>query len=163
MNRKLKIIIPIVCVAVVGITFYFIFDIKNKVEDINYGTNNIEVDNEVENEIMEEIDTLEENVVEDYNKTDTSKTNTTEATTSVNTTSVGEEISEEDDAYSNNKLEEAKSLVQKAWGEDDSVYFTTEGVNSEGLYMVAAREKSSTNVRNYFKVNLETKKVEVDY
>lgn len=158
MNKKVKIAVPIVCVLVVGITFYMIFDIKNKVEKINYDTNDIVVENTVEENIIDEENTVnEENTIAN----DVSKENTT--IENVVTQSGSEEVSEEEDAYSTKKLDEAKYLVKKAWGDDDTVYFTTEGVSSEGLYLVAAREKSTTNVKNYFKVNLETKKVEVDY
>ena len=158
MNKKVKIAVPIVCVLVVGITFYMIFDIKNKVEKINYDTNNIEAENTVEENIIDD-----ENIVDEKNTVtnETSKENTVANNTVAQPSS--EEVSEEDDAYSTKKLDEAKYLVKKAWGDDDTVYFTTEGVNSEGLYLVAAREKSTTNVKNYFKVNLETKDVDVDY
>lgn len=159
MNKKLKIIVPIVCVLVVIIAFYMIFDIKGKVEEKNYGTNNIEVNNTVDNENT----TAEENVVDEENiveKNNTISENTT--IEKVNTTDK-EEVSEEEDIYSSTKLDQARDLVKKSWGDDDTVYFTTEGVNSDGLYMVAVREKSSTAVKNYFKVNLETKKVEIDY
>ena len=134
-----------------------IFDIRKKVDDVNYNTNDIEVENVVEENTVD-TNTIVENVVEaDNNAVDQNEI------TDPNADNSGEEVSEENDAYSNSKFSEAENLVKKAWGEDDTVYFTIEGVNSEGLYLVAAREKSTTNVRNYFKVNLETKKVEVDY
>ena len=159
MNKKLKIIVPLVCVLVVIIAFYMIFDIKGKIEEKDYGTNDIVVNNTVEAEnIVEENTVLEENVVEENN---VEMENT--AVKSKPQDNGKEEISEEDDLYSNSKLDQARDLVKKAWGDDDSVYFTTEGVNADGLYMVAVREKSSTSVKNYFKVNLETKKVEIDY
>ena len=157
MRKYLYFIVPIICVIVVIITFYMIFDIKNKVEEANYGTENIQV-----NEIEEEI--IEENIVEQNIVIDNENTNITDsATNTSNSNTTKEEISEEDDSYSKKKLDEAISLVQKAWGEDNTVYFTNEGLNSEGVYMVAARDKTSTAVKNYFKVDLENKKVQVDY
>lgn len=157
MKKWMKIIVPAVCVLIVVITFYMIFDIRKKVDDVNYNTNDIEVENVVEENTVD-TNTIVENVVEaDNNAVDQNEI------TDPNADNSGEEVSEENDAYSNSKFSEAENLVKKAWGEDDTVYFTIEGVNSEGLYLVAAREKSTTNVRNYFKVNLETKKVEVDY
>ena len=157
MKKWMKIIVPAICVLIVVITFYMIFDIRKKVDDVNYNTNDIEVENVVEENTVD-TNTIVENVVEaDNNAVDQNEI------TDPNADNSGEEVSEENDAYSNSKFSEAENLVKKAWGEDDTVYFTIEGVNSEGLYLVAAREKSTTNVRNYFKVNLETKKVEVDY
>lgn len=159
MRKYLKYIVPVVCVLVVIITFYMIFDIKAKVEEQNYNTDDIAV-NEVENEVKNEAEI--ENVVEENTVEEEKIENTVSNTTSQNTTSK-EEVSEEEDKYSTRKLDEAKALVKKAWGDDNTVYFTNEGLNSEGLYMVAARDKTSTAVKNYFKVNLETKKVQVDY
>ena len=161
MKKGLKIIIPLICILIVGVAFYMIFDIKNKVEEVNYGTNDIEV-----NEVEEEIKIEAENIIEEKEDTNTVENETstnTEVTNTTDTNTVQEEVSDDEDAYSKNKLDLAKSLVQKSWGEDSTVYFTNEGINSEGLYMVAARDKTSTAVKNYFKVNLDTKKVEVDY
>lgn len=161
MRRNLKIIVPIASVIVVIVTFYMIFDIRQKVEEVNYGTNDIEanevIDFEDENEVESENIVVENTTVD--NTTVTENTNTT----SDKNTTVKEEVSEEEDTYSKNKFDQAQSLVEKAWGKDDNVYFTNEGVNSEGLYMVAVRDKTSTAVKNYFKVNLDTKKVEIDY
>lgn len=159
MKKWMKIIVPAICVLIVVITFYMIFDIRKKVDDVNYNTNDIEVENVVEENTVD-TNTLVENAVVETDKTNTVSENTVNSS---ETDSSGEEVSEENDAYANSKFSEAENLVKKAWGEDDTVYFTIEGVNSEGLYLVAAREKATTNVRNYFKVNLETKKVEVDY
>lgn len=156
MRKSLKIIVPIICVIVVIITFWMIFDIRDRVEEVNYGTNDIEVNKVVESE------EVEENVVEEDNTVVEETANTT-TNTVLDTNTVNEEVSTDDDVYSKNKLDQAKNLVQKAWGEDDKVYFTNEGINSDGLYMVAARDKTSTAVKNYFTVNLETKKVQVDY
>ena len=161
MKKSIKIIIPLICILIVGVAFYMIFDIKNKVEEVNYGTNDIDV-----NEVEEEIKIEAENIIEENEDTNTVENETSTNTAVSNTTdtnTVQEEVSDDEDAYSKNKLDLAKSLVQKSWGEDSTVYFTNEGINSEGLYMVAARDKTSTAVKNYFKVNLRTKKVEVDY
>ena len=61
MRKSLKILFPLISVIIVIITFYMIFDIKNKVEDINYGTNNIVVNEVIESDVKNTID--EENTV----------------------------------------------------------------------------------------------------
>ena len=151
MRKYIKYIFPILCVLIVGITFYMLFDIQNKVEEKYYQFDNVVVNNNVDEDGFLIIDDDTSNTVED--------TNTVEETNTVEK----EEIAEKDDAYAKTKLDQAINLVKKAWGEDNSVYFTNEGVSSDGIYTVAARDKVSTAVKNYFKVNLETKKVEVDY
>lgn len=156
MRKYFTIIVPLICVAVLAITFYMIFDIKGKVEEENYGTENIEVNEVEEDLIIDEQNIIDQNtVVEEENEIP-------EETNTVNNTIVKEEVSEED-RYSKTKLDEAITLVKDAWGEDDTVYFTNEGLNSEGLYIVAARDKTSTAVKNYFKVNLDNKNVKIDY
>lgn len=155
MKKYLKIIVPLICVLVVFITFFMLFDIKNKVEDSYYGKNSIELnegkDEEITKNNNDENTSVENEIVE--STTNTVNQNLTKE----------EEVLEDEDNYSKSKLDEAKKLVQKEWGEDNTVYFTNEGFNSEGLYMVAVRDKTSTAVKNYFKVNLETKKVMIDY
>ena len=167
MRRNLKIIVPIASFIVVIAAFYMIFDIQKKVEQVNYGTNDIDA-----NEVVsfdDEENTVDENEVENESantaleETNTSKDTNTSTDTNTTNTALKEEVSEEDDSFSKSKLDQAKSLVEKTWGKDDTVYFTNEGMNSDGLYMVAVRDKTSTAVKNYFKVNLETKKVQVDY
>ena len=166
MKKYFKIIFPIFCVLVVIITFYMIFDIQGKVEEINYGTNDIKV-----NEITDVNEESKEEEIEDYlvenevlaNTAEVSTENIIKDTNNVKNTTIKEEVAEEDDSFSKTKLDQAINLVQKAWGKDNSVYFTNEGINSDGLYMVAVRDKASTAVKNYFKVNLDTKNVEIDY
>ena len=62
-----------------------------------------------------------------------------------------------------NKKEEAINLVKQEWGEDNSVIFTCDSVTSDGEYIIAVISKESATVKNYFKVNLENKTVEIKY
>ncbi len=176
MKKNLKFIIPGVCVIVVAITFFMLFDIKSKVEKGNYPKNN-------ENEIMfEEEKVLEEDtsetteeenhIVEEQNQQNISITNDVathpEATgTSTNTSQTGNasSIAYEDDSDngSTEKKEQAIALVKEKWGEDDTVSFRCDSVNEQGEYIIAVISKASAIVKNYFKVNLESKTVEVDY
>lgn len=154
MRKALKFIVPGVCIIIVIITFVMLFDIQNKVEEVNYGTENIAVDDNMVDEEWIENTTSEENVIED-------DTNTVEYSENI----VEDEyvVAPEEDKLSNVYQESATDLVKKYWGEDNTVYFTNEGVNNNGEYIVAVRQKTSTTVKSYFKVNLETKTVEIDY
>lgn len=156
MRKALKFIVPGVCIIVVVITFNMIYDIQQRIEEKQYGTDNIAIDNE--------------NIVQEENMTNTENTNienTTENTNiSDNSQNIIEDdnvVSEDEDKLSSSKQEQAIELVKQYWGEDNSVYFTNEGVTSNGEYTVAVRQKTSTTVKDYFIVNLETKKVEIHY
>ena len=114
--------------------------IQNVIEENEVSEENIVAENEVENEIAEDGNiVVEENIIQD------------------------EVVSSDEDRYSENRQKKAIDLVKKHWGEDDTVYFTNEGINSDEEYVVAVRLKPSTAVTNYFKVNIETGKVEIDY
>ena len=168
MKKKLKfIILPLICILVVGITFFLLFDLRNKVEEKNYNVDDIEVvendyiattENEVEeeNEVIE--NTSKENTNDIQNNTIENKVNNQE--NSQTATSIYEDNT---DAGSTNKKEEAINLVKQKWGEDDTVLFRCDSVLNNGEYVVAVISKSTASVKNYFRVNLEKKTVEVDY
>ena len=160
MKKYLKFIVPIVCVLVVVITFILLFNMQSKVEEAS-NKNNVEIENIVEENEVSAENVVDENeveneIVEDEN---TAVDNTTTKENSVQ----DEVVSSDEDRYSENRQKKAIDLVKKHWGEDDTVYFTNEGINSDEEYVVAVRLKSSTAVTNYFKVNIETGKVEIDY
>ena len=158
MKKKiLKYIIPILCVIVVGVAFYMIFDIKNKVDESLYNTDDISnvtnddiVEEDISNDIINEVNEVHEidnKVVE--NKVDTKADR--------------EAVEEKTDEGSTTKKQQAIELVKKEWGEDSSVSYRCETVNSKGEYVVAVIMKSSGSVKAYFNVNLETKSVQIDY
>lgn len=160
-----KFIFPAICVLVVVLTFVLLFDMKNKASKIADSKNA----NEVNTENVAHNTNTNTNIVENIVDENSAKSETVENTNTTNTTK--EEIktpqtavtSGDDDKLAENKQNQAVELVKQKWGSDSKVYFTNESVNSKGEYIVAARDKSSTEVKNYFKVNIETGTVEVDY
>lgn len=166
---KIKIWLPILCLVVVGVTFYMIYDIQNKVdrlteyEDLNEIQNSIssenvisenQVQNEViENEIANEINNETANVM--INVTNTSKpvTNTNTNNNKPNT-SFNPGVTDQ--------KQKAIELVKKEWGNDDSVDFLFDYVNEKNEYVVAVKDKATATVKYYFRVNLETGTVELD-
>lgn len=158
-----KFIFPAICVLVVVLTFVLLFDMRNKASKIADSKNANEVNNE---NVAHNTNT---NTVENIVDENSAKNETVENTNTTNTKK--EEIktpqtavtSGDDDKLAENKQNQAVELVKQKWGSDSKVYFTNESVNSKGEYIVAARDKSSTEVKNYFKVNIETGTVEVDY
>ena len=101
-------------------------------------TNSIENNNEInqENDVKEEnnID-KPENIVTEENKS--------------------EEKPQEPE--NNQKPEEkAKNIVKENWGEDDSVYYSYDGINSEGKYIICVRDKATTKALYWYYVDVET-------
>lgn len=149
MKKWLKIILPVICVLAVVIAFVLLFYMKGKTEQTS-SENDVNTTNVISNTNTNTNTSIENNFVE-------------------NTTIVSEDtvedavMSGEEDRYAEDKQEKAIELVKEKWGEDDTVYFTNESVNSDEEYIVAVRQKSSTAVKNYFKVNIKTGTVTIDY
>ncbi len=166
MKKKiLKYIIPILCVIVVGVAFYMIFDIKNKVDESLYNTDDISnvtnddiVEKDISNDIINEVNEIDE-VDENTISNETNKV----VENKVDTKADREAVEEKTDEGSTTKKQQAIELVKKEWGEDSSVSYRCETVNSKGEYVVAVIMKSSGSVKAYFNVNLETKSVQIDY
>lgn len=141
MKEKLKfIVLPVICLIVVGVTFYMIFDIKNKAEEMSYNTENIIEEDELKNN-----ETTEENTVKNTEAPDD-----------------GSPVSSSEEGTTNKK-QQAIELVKQEWGEDESVSFRCDTVTSDGEYIIEVITKASATVRNRFRVNLENKTVEIYY
>lgn len=157
MKKWLKIVLPIICVLAVVITFVLLFDMKGKTEQTS-SENNINTANIISNT------NTNTNTNTNENTNTVPENNSVENTTTVSENTVEDAVmSGKDDRYAEDKQEKAIELVKKKWGEDDTVYFTNESVNSDEEYIVAVRQKSSTAVKNYFKVNIKTGTVTIDY
>ena len=138
MSKNTKIIIAVVLVILVIVLCFSTMG-KNK-------ENENEVKNEnltVTNEIVEDEAEMVENVTEVKPQGSVYESNSNAGTT--------------------DKKQDAIALVKEKWGEDESVTFRCDSVSNNGEYIIAVVSKDSASVKNYFKVNLETKTVEVDY
>lgn len=175
MRKLVRIGFPIICVAVVGGTLIAVKNLKNKADQIAQEKNTVDYSNTiVENNTTPAITTTY--VYKNTVNTTSNVTNTSANTTTnnaVNTTNAvanqttqasnqkNTEVTTEDLSGSSEK-EKAVTLVAKEWGEDSSVYFTNEGI-SNGLYIVAVRDKSNTSVKMFYKVDLKNNTVEIDW
>ena len=157
-KNGLKIWFPIVCIVIVGITFYMIHDMETKIENGDV----VNTVNQKENEIIEE-NIVSENDTE--NETVTNEIENEVSNETISNTSVKNEtkkpVAEARPAVTDKK-QKAIELVKGQWGEDNSVNYTFEYINESGEYVVAVRDGASATVKNYFRVNLETESVELD-
>lgn len=156
-NIGKKLILPIICIVIVVITFVLLFDMKKKAGN-NEDSNNINTENVVENT---NTNIVEENIIEENTVVNETETNTVVDDTE--NTATSEVVSNKDDNLSADKQAKALKLVKEHWGADDSIYLTNESVASKNEYIVAVRDKSTTEVKQYFRVNIETGKVKVEY
>ena len=166
-KKKIMIAIIIIVITVLAVTLFalesynfcsflgILFKISENV------VNEIQENTTIENEI-------DENVSNNTVTTTTEEQNNTEQPTT--TTSETNTVYQSDKVYNSNsevgttnKKEEAIDLVKQEWGEDNSVIFTCDSVTSDGEYIIAVISKESATVKNYFKVNLENKTVEIKY
>jgi tRNA A37 N6-isopentenylltransferase MiaA len=138
MKRIIKIGFPILCVAVVGGTFYLL---NKTLDKVNTGE---AVDNET-----------------NYSENNTTLEETNDTTVIPSTTSYQEEV-DKTNQESENKTK-AKELAEKKDGaRTQKVYFTNEG-KEDDKYLVAVRDEETTEALIYYLVDVETETVEIYY
>ena len=102
-----------------------------------------------------------ENTTSDNNTTNVESQNVTEV---VEQPVTNNQIYESDsDIGTTDKKQEAINLVKDVWGEDNTVMYRFDNITSDGKYIIAVVSLKTASVKNYFKVDLNTKQVEVDY
>lgn len=164
-SSKLKIWVPIICVIVVGITFYMIHDIQTKIEKME-PQNQIEEEEIVQDQATdEEKNNMVENTVESQMNfvVENIISNTTENKTPKNETKPNKtQSSTPANPGVTDQKQKAIELVKKEWGQDETVNYVFDYVNENGEYVIAVKDRASATVKNYFRVNLETETVELD-
>lgn len=158
MNKNAKILIAVILVILVIVICCFTIGGNDKEKNT---IDNSVVENNVVNESLEE-NTVSENEVD----SNSIKNEVIEQPIIENVIEVepqGVVYESNSDMGTTDKKQEAINLVKQTWGEDDTVTFRCDSVNSNGEYIIAVVSKQSASVKNYFKVNLNTKTVEIDY
>lgn len=156
MNEKEKIVIAVFAIIIVVIVLCCCF--KDNDKDMNIANETLE-ENSIDNSVLEENEVNE-------NKIENKVENKVEEPIIENVTKVepqGTVYESNSDLGTTDKKQQAIDLVKQTWGEDDTVTFRCDSVNAKGEYIIAVVSKESASVKNYFKVNLNTKTVEIDY
>lgn len=139
MGKKIIYILIIITLIFAGIFVAKKMSEENEV--IPTGTNTLtnQINNSEKNEIEEnktidsEVNEMENNVVED------------ETTNSFN------------------PEEKAKQIVKANWGEDDdTVYYSYDGINEQGKYVICVRDKATTKALYRYYVDVETETCEIE-
>jgi len=150
MNKKVFVyvivVVLVICAGVVTVK-NMLKDDKTIETSKNY--NNIEKENKVANSVNT-IENKIENVVE--NKSEDEEENTEIEIKPTNP-------EEKEDTNKDGNKEKAIEIVKKEWGEDDSVYFEFDKIDSNGNYRIAVRQKSTTNALVWYTVDVENEKI----
>ena len=149
MKKNTKLIMFILVVVIVGLALFFIFQANQKVtenmenrENMNIQTNTT-IENNNTNQTVENVENTE-------NTSNTLEGNIQEESES------SEETDSMEESNTTDPKAKAIEIVKKDWGEDDSVYFSYDGVNSDGKHIVGVRNKSDTTIRYWYDVDINT-------
>lgn len=58
--------------------------------------------------------------------------------------------------------EQAKQIVKENWGEDDTVYYSYDGKDENGRYVICVREKETTKALYRYYVDIETGSFDIE-
>ena len=172
MSKKNKIIIGVIVIIVILAVCVFAFEkTTNKKEENWVNEENIvqedetlQEENTIQNEVVDNV--VDYPVEEPSEDIQAAQVPSQETTTLPDPTSVyqSQGVYEGDgDVGTTNKKEEAIALVKQTWGEDSTVTFSCDSVTTDGEYIIAVTSLETATVRNYFRVNLSTKNVTVEY
>ena len=156
MKKSTRIIIVAICIFVVGLTFYLIFDMQKQLSE--RASTNVVSENKIKENTVNRVNNTQ-NIVNEIEQNVILNNVVSENT--VNNSEVEEnDMQESFEKEGNQQL--AIELVKEKWGDTSSVYLTNEGINDDGEYLVAVRGKDSTAIIASFRVDIKNKKVNID-
>ena len=150
MGKKILIYVIVAILAICA----GVLAVKNMMKDdetieTSKNYNNIEK----ENKIVEDVNAIEnklENAV--VNESENKVENSEEENTVTNP-------EEKENPNKQGNEEKAIDIAEKEWGEDDSVYFEFDHVDSKGNYVISVRQKSTTKALAWLTIDVENSKV----
>lgn len=164
MKKSVKIGFPIACVVIVGGTLIALANLQNKAEELS--------SKKLENKVVNSVNQVTETKIKisntseyDYEQIKINE-NINQSVNKVNKNNISKnstnKVEEKEETKKVSDKDKAIAMVQAEWGSDPSVYFTSEGV-SKGYYIIAVRDKSNKSVKMFYKVDLQTNTVEIDW
>lgn len=145
------IVIILIIIALLSIKLVSLRKNKTDLETVE----NIEPEQNIITENVVEIDgnNIEENSVSNEEEEQSAETPQPEDT---------EEISKEVIETEESNEEKAINIAKNDWGDDNSVYFSLGGKNSEGKYIVEVREEETTYLISTYIIDVNTEKFTVE-
>jgi len=152
MNKKIMYVVIAIVVICAGVIIgKDIIKNENTVEtskNYNNETNKNVIVNNTKNEVSNEISNETKNEIENTEI----ENNVKEDETNINT-------EEKEGGNEEENKEKAIEIAKKDWGEDDSVSFKFDRIDSNGNYIIVVREKATTNALRWYTVDVEDEKV----
>ncbi len=156
-------LVAILAVVAIGILACVLTQNVGTTETIG-NTENIAQNTNTNTNAQNVTNTVEENSNETSENTNTTTEETQNTTENVEQPATNNQIYDTDsDIGTTDKKQEAINLVKDVWGEDNTVSYRCDSITADGKYIIAVVSLKTASVKNYFKVDLNTKQVEVDY
>lgn len=164
MNKKIKTIITLGVIILIGVAIFMYFKSMNVLAEGDNKDNNIVVGmNENNNIIKEENNIVVNNVIENNIVEDTIQNNIEENEIQNNTSENKNNIEKpsvspnnESELESNNDEEKAIGIVKKDWGSTDGVYFKVQAIDANGNYVISVNNSETTASLAWYTVNPKT-------
>lgn len=154
-NKK----VVVICSIIALVTVLLVIGIKiKKFKETDYASeeNIINISNKVETQNSSKNEAKEENVIKENEKNTENITEENVSQTQVQ----GEEETKTEEKQENNEdgKDKALRLVKKEWGEDDTVYYTIDN-QSNNIYNISVRSKSTTATLAEYEVDVNEETV----
>lgn len=160
MKRIIKIGFPIVCVAVIGGTFYLLNKTLDKVNASKQERENNSNVNEQNSPSYIDENAIIQNVL------DKNSVNNVYNTNNISNTVTSTILVEEEEAIETKKIEDKEKAIELVKENEDErtrkVYYTNEGLDGD-RYIVAVRYEDTTEVAIYYSVDVESESIEIYY
>ena len=160
MKRIIKIGFPIVCVAVIGGTFYLLNKTLDKVNASKQERENNSNVNEQNSPSYIDENAIIQNVLDKNSVNNVSNTN------NISNTVTSTILVEEEEAIETKKIEDKEKAIELVKENADErtrkVYYTNEGLDGD-RYIVAVRYEDTTEVAIYYSVDVESESIEIYY
>lgn len=158
-NRKRIITIStiIVIILVIGIILlgFKLIDIKKKKENIAAINENIITENEINNNVIKNENDVDNEINNEVENNVNQNIVNDNATTETPIADPEQEVDKQTIQKEENNQEKAVNIAKKDWGEDNSVYFSFEGIDESGKYMVCVRDQETRALR-FYKIDINT-------
>lgn len=138
MSKRIVFVLVIVVLIIAGIYM---------AKKISKGTENIQTAGNMVNELVNDInEVLDNNAIEAEVENEIEETN-----------SIEQEVKNTDKPE-----EKAIEIVKNNWGPDDTVYYSYDGIDKNGKYIICVRDKNTTKALYFYYVDIETGTFDID-
>lgn len=111
-----------------------------------------------QNIITENVVEIDENNIEENSVSNEEEEQSAEMPQPEDTEEISKEVIETEESNE----EKAINIAKNDWGDDNSVYFSLGGKNSEGKYIVEVREEETTYLISTYIIDVNTEKFTVE-